>query len=139
MAGQRGRDVQIRVSDGAEPESFNLVAGIRARRITMNAGLVDATRPASPQGWRELIAEAGTKRIEVVGSGAFRDALSDEWMRMAFFLGHAARFQLGIAEFGTLEGRFAIAELTYGGEHDDEATFSVRLASAGEIAFFPGL
>ncbi|HEX5008316.1 MAG TPA: phage major tail protein, TP901-1 family [Hyphomonadaceae bacterium] len=135
MAGQRGRDVLVKVSNGDEPEEFRVVAGIRARRIALSTHPVEATTAESPRGWRELIAEAGTKQVEVTGSGAFKNALSDEWMRMAFFLGFAARYELVVADFGVLTGAFAIADLTYGGDQDGEATFSVRLVSAGEISF----
>ncbi|HEX5005814.1 MAG TPA: phage tail tube protein, partial [Hyphomonadaceae bacterium] len=72
MAGQRGRDVLIKVSNGDEPEEFNVVAGIRARRIALSTHPVEATTAESPRGWRELIAEAGTKQVEVTGSGAFK-------------------------------------------------------------------
>lgn len=58
-------------------------------------------------------------------------------MRYAFFVGFAARYELVVAEFGVLTGPFAIADLTYSGEQDSEAMFSVRLASAGEISFNP--
>jgi TP901-1 family phage major tail protein len=135
MAGARGRDVAVRISDGGEPETFALVAGIRARTIVLGAGLVEATTAESPGAWRVLIAGAGTKRIDVAGSGAFRDAASDALLRAAFFAGEAPRLRLEVAEFGALEGPFAIAELAYGGEHDGEAMFSIRLASAGVVTF----
>jgi len=135
MAGQRGRDVLIKIGDGGAPEAFATVAGIRARTISLSAQLVDATTATSPQAWRELIAGAGTKRIEVAGSGAFKDAASDERIRAAYFAGEAAQFQLVVADFGVLAGPFAVAELTYAGEQDGEAMFSIRLASAGAISF----
>jgi len=71
MGGQRGRDVLIAIGDGGEPELFFAVAGIRARTIALSSRLVDATTAQSPQAWRELIAGAATKRIEVAGSGMF--------------------------------------------------------------------
>lgn len=135
MAGQRGRDVVVRIGDGGSPEAFAVVAGIRARTIALSTRLMEATTSQSPQAWRELIAGAAAKRIEVAGSGAFKDAASDALLRTAFFAGEAPRLQLEVADFGVLEGPFAIAELNYGGEHDGEATFSVRLASAGAISF----
>lgn len=137
MAGQRGRDVLIRIGSG-EPGVFVDVAGIRARTITLSAGLVDATTAQSPKAWRELIAGAGTKRIEVAGSGAFKDTASDARMREAWFGGETPVFRLVVADFGVLEGRFAIADLTYAGDHDGEMTFSIRLASAGVIEFAAG-
>ena len=135
MAGQRGRDFVVKIGDGGDPEAFAVVAGIRARTIALSARQVEATTAESPGAWRELIANAGTKRIEVSGSGAFRDVASDERMRAAFFAGEAPMFRLEAAEFGVLHGRFAVAELAYAGEHAGEATFSIRLASAGAIAF----
>ena len=135
MAGQRGRDVLVSIGDGGLPESFVLVAGIKARTITLSAGLVDATTAQSPDAWRELIAGAGTKRADVSGSGKFKDAASDERMRATYFGGRAATFELSIAGFGVLRGPFVVAELSYSGEHDGEAEFSVRLASAGVISF----
>jgi len=135
MGGQRGRDVLIRIGDGEEPESFVTVAGIRARTISLSARLVDATTAESPVAWRQLIASAGTKRIEVAGAGMFNDAASDARLRAAYFAGEAPTFQLEVAGFGILEGPFAIGELAYAGEHDSEATFSIRLASAGVISF----
>lgn len=135
MAGQRGRDVVISIGDGDEPESFITVAGIRARTISLTAGLIEATTAQSAQAWREVIAGAGVKRAEVAGSGVFKDAMSDALMRAAFFAGEASNFELRIPGFGVLTGPFVIVELTYGGEHDGEATFAARLASAGLVTF----
>ncbi len=135
MAGQRGRDVMISIGDGEVPEAFVLVAGIRARTISLTAGLIEATTAQSAQAWREVIAGAGVKRAEVAGAGVFKDAVSDALMRAAFFAGVASNFALAIPGFGTLRGPFVIVELTYGGEHDGEATFAIRLSSAGVVTF----
>lgn len=135
MAGQRGHDVLISIGDGGEPEAFAVVAGIRARTISLTAGLVEATTAQSPEAWRELIAEAATKRAEVAGSGVFRDAASDARLRAAYFNGEAAMFALAIPGFGTMTGRFQISELAYSGVHDEQATFSIRLASTGVVTF----
>jgi TP901-1 family phage major tail protein len=135
MAGQRGRDVLISIGDGGEPEAFVVVAGIRAKTISLVAGLVEATTVESPQAWRELIAEAATKRAEVAGSGVFRDAASDARLRIAYFNGEAAMYRLAVPDFGIMTGRFQIVELTYGGGHEDEATFAIRLVSTGVVTF----
>lgn len=135
MSGQRGRDVLIKIGDGGAPETFVAIAGIRARTISLSAGLVDATTAESPEAWRELIAGGGTKRAEVAGSGVFKDAASDALARQAYFSGDAAMMQLVIPGFGVMQGRFVVSELSYGGEHEGEAVFAVRLASAGAISF----
>lgn len=135
MPGARGRDVVVKIGVGGEPEVFAVVAGIRTRAIVLSAGAVDATTAESPGAWRELIAGGGTKRIEVNGSGVFRDAASDARLRAAFFAGEAPKLRLEVAEFGVISGPFAIAELAYTGAHDGEAMFSIRLASAGAVSF----
>lgn len=135
MAGQAGRDVVVRVGDGGSPESFDVVAGIRSRSIRLGARVVDATHADSAGAWRELKAGAGVKSVSVSGAGAFSDAASDARMRTAFFAGQAANMELEVAAFGVLSGPFVVAELIYGGAHDAEATFSVRLESAGAVTF----
>ena len=137
MAGQRGRDVLIKLGDGGSPETFATVAGIRAKTIALGAGLIDATTSESPDGWRELIAGAGVKAAEVSGSGVFKDAASDERMRAAFFAGEAASLQLVIPGFGVLAGPFVVAAISYAGAHDGETAFAIRLASAGALSFAP--
>lgn len=132
MGGQRGRDVVVRIGDGSE---FVTVAGLRARTISLSTRLVETTTAQSAEAWRELIASAGTKRIEIAGSGVFSDAASDARLRAAYFAGEAPVFQLAVASFGVLEGPFAIGELVYAGEHDAEALFSIRLVSAGAVSF----
>ena len=135
MVGQAGRDVLVRIGDGEAPEGFVSVAGIRARAIRLGARLVDGTHADSGDAWRVLMAGAGVKSVEVSGAGAFKDAASDVLMRAAFFGGETPNMELVVPGFGMMRGAFAISELVYGGSQDDEATFSVRLVSAGVVSF----
>lgn len=61
MAGQKGRDVLIKISDGGTPDAFLTVAGIRTSTFELEQKGVDATSMESPGGWRELLAGAGLK------------------------------------------------------------------------------
>jgi TP901-1 family phage major tail protein len=135
MAGQKGRDVLIKIGDGSDPEAFVTVAGIRAKTISLNARTVDGTSGESPAAWRELIAGAGVKSASVSGAGVFKDAASDALIQQAFFAQAAAMFQLIIPDFGALEGPFLVEALDYSGDHDGEAAFAITLASAGALSF----
>ena len=137
MAGQKGRDVLIKIGDGGAPEAFVTVAGIRARSIALNARSVDGTSSESADAWRELIAGAGVKSATVSGAGVFKDAASDALLQQAFFAQAARNFQLTIPSFGVLSGSFLVEALEYAGDHDGEASFAVTLASAGPVAFAP--
>lgn len=133
MAGQRGRDILLKISDGAG--GYTTLAGVRASRIQLSAGTVDGTSADSPEAWRELVAGAGVKAVRVTGRGVFKDAPSDARMRAVFFAGEAPDWQLVLPDFGTLAGAFQITELGWSGEHDGEAQFTVTLESAGLITF----
>lgn len=135
MSGQKGRDVLIKIGDGADPEVFTTIAGIRAKTISLNARTVDGTSGESPEAWRELIAGAGVKSASVSGAGVFKDAESDASIQQAFFTQTITRFQLIIPDFGALTGPFLVEALDYSGDHDGEAAFAITLASAGALSF----
>lgn len=135
MAGQKGRDVLIKIGDGAVSEAFTTVAGVRAKTISLNARAVDGTSGESPSAWRELIAGAGVKSASVSGAGVFKDAASDATIQALFFSQAARNFQLVIPDFGVLQGPFIVETLDYSGDHDGEAAFALTLSSAGAISF----
>lgn len=133
MAGQKGRDILIRIADGSG--GFETLAGIRTTRFELANSRVDATNSDSPEAWRELLVSAGTKSARISGSGVFKDAASDLRMRTVFFVGEAPDWQFIVPDFGTLEGAFMISALSWSGRHDSEAEFSVSLESAGQVTF----
>lgn len=134
MSVQAGQDVLIKLEDGVTPGNFISVAGIRANSIALNAGLVDATHAGSTGGWRELLSGAGVKSIRVTGSGVFRDEASDTRMRDVFMSRDAVNWKLCVPDFAEMTGPFLISQLTYSGEFDGEALFTVTLESAGEVS-----
>lgn len=135
MAAQKGKDILLKIGDGAASESFTSVAGLRARTLSLNAKPVDATDSDSAGRWRELLAGAGVRSVAVSGSGVFRDSAADALVRDAFFAQDARNWQLVIPDFGILKGPFLIASLDYAGDHEGEVTFALSLASAGPVTF----
>ena len=135
MAAQKGKDILLKIGDGASPEVFTTVAGLRTRTLSLNAKTVDATDSDSTGRWRELLAGAGVRQVSVSGAGVFRDAASDAAIRTAFFDQSARSWRLIVPDFGTLEGPFLVAALEYAGSHEGEATYALTLASAGAVTF----
>lgn len=133
MAGQRGRDVLLKLAD--ETGDFVTVAGVRTKTLQLAAGTVDGTNTDSPDAWRELVTGAGVKSARLSGAGVFKDAASDARMRALFFAGDVGIWQLALPGFGVIEGPFQISELAYSGEHDGEAAFTLTLESAGALGF----
>ncbi|HEY0267019.1 MAG TPA: phage major tail protein, TP901-1 family [Rhizomicrobium sp.] len=134
MTAQRGRDLLIKMGDGASPEAFTSVAGLRATTLAFNSAIVDVTNADSADMWRELLA-GGVKSATVSGSGVFKDAASDAALRSAFFAMATGNFQIVIPSFGTVTGPFKITALQYDGPYDGEVKLSLSLASAGALTF----
>lgn len=133
MAAQKGKDLLLKIGDGAGV--FVSIAGLRTRRIALNADTVDVTDAESTGRWRELLDGAGVKRASVSGTGIFKDQSSDLMLRQTFFDGLLRGWQIVIPNFGVLQGPFQISNLDYRGEHAAEITFDIALDSAGALTF----
>ncbi len=132
MAAQKGKDLLIKIGDGA---AFVTVAGLRTNQLAFNAETVDVTNAESAGRWRELLAGAGVRRAALTGAGVFKDAGSDALMRGIFFDGDIRTYQVVVPDFGLIEGPFPITSLEYRGEHDGEVTFEMAFESAGPLTF----
>lgn len=135
MSAQRGKDLLIKIGDGASPESFTTVAGLRATTLAFNAQNVDVTNSDSADMWRELLAGAGVKSATISGTGVFKDAASDAALRGAFFNQTLCNWQIAIPSFGIVSGPFKLTSLQYEGPYDGELKLSLSLASAGALTF----
>ena len=133
MAAQKGKDLLIKIDDGSG--AFITIAGLRTRRLALNADAVDATDAESAGRWRELLAGAGVRRASIAGTGIFKDAASDALIRQVFFDGLIRAWQIVIPGFGTISGPFQISSLDWRGEHAAEVTFDLALESAGALTF----
>ncbi|MBB3949332.1 phage major tail protein, TP901-1 family [Aureimonas jatrophae] len=133
MGAQRGKDLLLKISVDGTP--FQTVAGLRTRRLAMNAEVVDVTDGESAGRWRELLGGAGVQRASLSGAGIFKDAASDALIRRVFFEGRPVAFQAVVPDFGSVTGPFQVTALEYGGEHDGEVSFEMTLESAGALNF----
>lgn len=134
MTAQRGKDLLLKLGDGASPENFTTVAGLKATTLAFNATTIDITNADSTDMWRELL-NTGVKSASVTGSGVFRDAASDAALRLAFFNQSLANWQIVVPSFGIIAGPFKITQLHYQGPYDGEVKLSLTLASAGALSF----
>lgn len=134
MAAQKGSALLLKVGDGADPESFTTVGGLRSTSISMNDEAVDITTKDSGN-YRELLANGGIQTLSVSGSGVFTDAASESTIRTNFGASSFSNYQVIVPDFGTYEGAFMIASLEYSGEYNGEVSYSVTLESSGQITF----
>jgi TP901-1 family phage major tail protein len=133
MSAQKGKDLLLKLDDGTG--NFVTVAGLRTRRLALNADTLDVTNTESAGRWRELLQGAGVRRASVAGNGVFKDESSDALMRSIFFDALIRTWQIIIPGFGTISGLFQISSLDWRGEHAGEVTFDLALESAGALTF----
>ena len=133
MTAQKGKDLLVKLDDGTG--NFVTVAGLRTRRLSLNASTVDATDSESAGQWRELLAGAGVRRASLAGNGIFKDQASDALVRQTFFDAVIRNWQIVIPSFGIIAGPFQISSLDWRGEYTSEITFDIALDSAGALTF----
>ena len=133
MTAQKGKDLLLKVDDGTG--TFVTVAGLRTRRLSLNADTVDATDAESAGRWRELLGGAGILRASIAGTGIFKDQASDALLQQIFFAGTIRSWQIVVPSFGTIAGPFQISALDWRGEYNAEITFDIALDSAGALTF----
>jgi TP901-1 family phage major tail protein len=132
MVAQKGKDLLLKIHNGT---TYETVAGLRSRRIALNAEAVDITDAESAGRWRELLAGAGVKRAAVSGSGIFKDHAADATVRSAFFDGAILDWQVLIPDFGAVTGKMQVTALEYFGQYNGEVMFDLALESAGQLTF----
>lgn len=137
MPAQRGKDLLLKIGDGAVPEQFRTIGGLRTRSLALNAQSIDITHAQSVGGWRELLSGAGARQASIAGAGVFLNEDAAETVRARFFDNAITQWEIIIPGFGAITGPFLIANLDYAGDHDGEATMSLALESAGALTFEP--
>tara|TARA_R100000426_G_C4810918_1_gene106441 strand:- start:552 stop:965 length:414 start_codon:yes stop_codon:yes gene_type:complete len=134
MAAQKGADLLMKIGDGASPEAFTTIGGMRSTSLTMNDEMVDITNKDS-SGARTILAQGGTTSMTVTGSGVFTDTPSETTLRSKFNEAGTTNFQFLVPNFGTFTGGFRLTTLEYGAEFNGEVTYSFTFESSGAITF----
>lgn len=133
MAKVAGRKIRIYQGVGG---SKTIVAGARADSITINNEAIDVTDKAS-DGWRELLNDASVRSVDMSVEG-----LLDGDALLAASLGDTTNllglYTIDIQGIGTCQGLFHFSSFEIGAPHDDAATFTASIMSAGEISFVSG-
>ena len=134
MAAQKGAALLVKLGNGASPEVFTTIAGLRSTSITLNDEPVDITNKDS-SGTRTLLSQGGVQSYSISGSGVFLDAAGDDTLRQKFGASTYANYQVIVPDFGTFTGPFMVASLEYAGEYNGEVTYSITLESAAGVTF----
>ncbi len=134
MAAQKGSALLMKIGDGASPEAFTTIGGMRSTSMTLNDEMVDITNKDSSRA-RTLLAQGGVNSMTVSGSGVFTDSASETTLRTKFDVSALTNYQFLIPDLGTYTGSFQLTSLEYAGEYNGEVTYSFTFESSGAITF----
>ena len=138
MAKQLGRTFLLKAGDGQASETFNTLAGINSKSLTVNNSAIDVTTPDATTPGGKLWAQSlsGLKQVSVSGDGVFLDDTGEARLNtVAMSADPVANFEIVVPDFGTYAGEFRVTSLEFGGETEGGVTFSVSLESNGEVTF----
>lgn len=134
MAAQKGSALLMKIGDGASPEAFTTIGGMRSTSMTLNDEMVDVTNKDSGRA-RTLLAQGGVNSMTVSGSGVFTDTASETTLRGKFDVAALTNYQFLVPDFGTYTGSFQLTSLEYAGEYNGEVTYSFTFESSGALTF----
>jgi len=137
MSSQKGRDLLLKIGNGADPEVFTTLGAARTVSMLLNNQPIESTTMGDG-GFQGLSAAAGIQALEPTLEGLFKDAAAEEALRLSAFERTAKNYQLLFPNGDLFEAFFVIHDYRRGGSFDGLETFSVTLGRSGGGTFVPG-
>ncbi|WP_407122750.1 phage tail tube protein [Bradyrhizobium sp. STM 3561] len=129
MSQQNARELVIKRGDGASPEVFSFVCGIKTRSFKMSNASIDTTVPNCDDPSEPIVATArpGRQTIEFSGNGLFDSnaagkAIADAARTQAINI----NYQVIVPGYGTFEGPFFISDFEWSGDMENPLEFSAK-------------
>ena len=132
MTAQKGSAFLLKIGDGAQPPSYETVAGLRTTQMSINGDSVVVTHKESG-GWRELLSGAGTRSVSVSAAGIFLGSGAEDSVRSHALAGTVEDYELSFEDGAKLRGRFLVQRLDYAGDFNGERNYTLQLESSGPV------
>ena len=136
MAAQLGRSVLLKI-DATGSGSYQSIASIRTKSMKIASETVDVSNADSVNQWRELLANAGMKSMEVSGNGLFDDGVYINLVNTLCLAGTIRNWQITLPSLGTYQAAFQITAFELNADYNGALEFSMTLASSGDMTFTP--
>lgn len=134
MAAEQGRAFLVKIGDGAIPEVFTTIGGMRSTSLSINSEAVDVTNKASG-GWRELLGGAGLKSVSVTGAGVFTNSAAEQTLQQKVLGGTVNSYEIIFESGNKFTGSFQATRLDFTGDYNGERNYSLTLVSSGAVTF----
>ncbi len=134
MTAQSGALVLIKAGNGATPEVFSIIGGLRTSEMSINRHIMDTSNIESGA-WQKLLDNAGIMSMQISGGGLFTNAASEDTLRGYALSGSTNNYKFIFANGSNITGAFMITMYHRSGSHDGEEHYSVSMESSGNIAY----
>lgn len=132
MTAQKGSAFLLKIGDGAQPPTYETVAGLRTTQTSINGDAVVVTHKQSG-GWRDLLSGAGTRSVSVSAAGIFLGSDAEQSIRAHALAGTIEDYELSFEDGAKLRGRFLVQRLDYAGDFNGERNYTLQLESSGAV------
>ena len=133
MPVEKGSAFLLKVTDGADPPSYETVAGLRTTQLSLNAEPVLVTNKGS-DGWREILTGAGTRTVSISGSGVFTGSAAEQRLKASVLASRVDDYELVFESGERMRGAFLITRLDYSGDYNGERSYTLSLESSGPVS-----
>ncbi len=136
MSARSGALTMIKVGNGASPEVFSIINGIRRAQFLLSNQLLNSSHAASGP-WRLIQASGGLQSLTVTASGVFTDSASERAIRGYAIANSINHYRLYFAKGDSMSGAFHISSYAQQAATDNQEEYSFTLQSAGDITYQP--
>lgn len=117
-------------------KGLTTVAAVRTRSMTLGNEVVDITSD-DDSGFRTMLAEPGSKTLDLTVEGVFKDATMLTVAMSGTDIMEA--FSILFPSIGTIAGDFLVTSFEAGAAYNEAGTFSCSLQSSGAFTFTPAV
>lgn len=140
MAAQKGRNMLLKISNGASPATFTTVAGLQSNTLTINGEAVDVTTKDDAENntssvKRRLLEFGGVVSVQIQGTGIFQDDATLQTIRNLAMQNDMQEYQMIFDNSDILQGVFMVTSLEFSGEFNGAQQYSITLESSGKATY----
>ncbi len=131
---QAGKNLTCALGDGADPEVFTLLPGVRVTELRIQRRPVPAVYVTSGA-WQKELGESGIAQVQLTLEGLFTDASVEESLRAMAFNGAAANVKVSFGNGDDMVLPAMIRDYQRQGAINGAEEVRVVLQSSGNVTY----
>lgn len=138
MPSQNGRNLLLKIGDGATPETFTTIGAARTVEMDVTNPHMDVTSLADG-GMATLQADGGVQALEITLAGLFKDSAAEASLHAAALGRTVNDYQLVFPNGAVYAAAFAVTAYKRSGSYNALEDFTVTLTRSGAGVFTAGV